>query len=75
MHGGRMFLRGDCGGIVFPPQVTARAATAEDMASIREPLEEFAALFGGDADELLASDFTVVTPDNRNPYQRMYVGN
>ncbi|MBQ2546759.1 MAG: glutamate synthase [Clostridia bacterium] len=75
MHGGRMFLRGDCGGIVFPPQVTARAATAEDMASIREPLEEFAALFGGDADELLASDFTVVTPDSRNPYQRMYVGN
>ncbi|MBQ3707522.1 MAG: glutamate synthase [Clostridia bacterium] len=75
MHGGKMFLRGSCAGITFPPQVTARTATAEDMASIRVPLEEFAALFGQNADELLASEFTVVTPDSRNPYQRMYVGN
>ncbi len=75
MHGGKMFLRGSCAGITFPPQVTARTATAEDMASIRVPLEEFAALFGQNTDELLASEFTVVTPDSRNPYQRMYVGN
>ena len=75
MHGGRMFLRGNCRGIAFPPQVTAREASAEELEAIRGILEEFAALFGMNAAELLASPYTVVTPDSANPYRRMYVEN
>ena len=75
MHGGRMFLRGDCRGIVFPPQVTAREASEQDLEAIRGPVGEFAALFGMNAVELLASPYTVVTPDSANPYRRMYVEN
>ena len=75
MHGGRMFLRGNCEGIVFPPQVTAREASEQDLEAIRGPVGEFAALFGLDAADLLASPYTVVTPDSANPYRRMYVEN
>lgn len=75
MHGGRMFLRGDCKGIVFPPQVTAREASEEELEAVREPVGEFAALFGKDAGEILGAPFTVVTPDSANPYRRMYVEN
>ena len=75
MHGGRMVLRGTCGGIVLPPQVTARPASPEDMEALRPYIEAYAALFGKDAEEILASPFTVVTPDSANPYRRMYVEN
>ena len=75
MHGGRMILRGTCEGITFPPQVTARKASREDMEALRPYVGTYAALFGADADVLLASPFTVVTPDSANPYRRMYVEN
>jgi len=75
MHGGRMFLRGNCAGIVFPPQVTAREASAGELETIRGAVEEFAGLFGMDAAELLAAPYTVVTPDSANPYRRMYAEN
>ena len=75
MHGGRMFLRGSGEGIVFPPQVTAREASPEDMEAVRPCVEAYAALFGMAAADLLASPYTVVTPDSANPYRRMYVEN
>ncbi len=75
MHGGKMFLRSDCQDIVFPDQVTARPADETDLAEISGYLKRFAECFGCDADELLAGQFTVITPDSRNPYQQMYVAN
>ena len=75
MHGGRMFLRGCADGIAFPPQVTARPASPEDMEAVRPCVETYAALFGADAEAILASPFTAVTPDSANPYRRMYVEN
>ena len=75
MHGGRMFLRADCRDIAFPAQVTARPASAEDLASIRGYLDTFSSLFGCDPAAVSAGPFTVVTPDNSNPYRRMYVAN
>lgn len=75
MHGGKIFLRGKAEGVVFPRQVTFRAAEKEDMEEIRQDLAEFASLFGLDFDSLFHSFFTVVTPDSRNPYKRMYVEN
>ncbi len=75
MHGGRMILRSDCKGIKFPDQVTARAATEEDLNDIDQYLSEFCRLFDVNKDELMDSPFTVVTPDSKNPYKRLYVPN
>ena len=75
MHGGKMYLRSDCKGIVFPDQVHTRAATKEDLDGISHYLRHFCSYFGTDLDELLDSPFTVVMPDSRNPYRQMYVPN
>ncbi len=75
MHGGRMFLRSDCRNIVFDRQVIVRPACAEDLEEIRPSVIRFCELFGYDAEEIMASPFTVVSPDSRNPYKQMYVAN
>lgn len=75
MHGGKIYLRSDCKGIIFPQQVTARAADDKDMENIKENIKEFCELFGYDFNEIMNSDFTVVTPDSKNPYKQMYVAN
>ena len=75
MHGGRMFLRSDCQGIVFPEQVTVKPAGPEELREIRQYVTEFCDLFGYDPEKVLDAPFTVVTPDSRNPYRQMYVAN
>ncbi len=75
MHGGKMFLRSDCEGIPFPPQVTARPATEENLKEIHNILLDYCAFFAYDMDKILDAPFTVVTPDTANPYRRMYVAN
>lgn len=75
MHGGKMYLRGDCTAFLFPRQVTAKIAADGDMEEIRELLSEYCGVFGYDLAEVLNSPFTVVTPDSRNPYKQMYVAN
>ncbi|MBO4696976.1 MAG: glutamate synthase [Lachnospiraceae bacterium] len=75
MHGGTMYLRTDAKDITFPWQVTARPAEAQDLAAIREYVEEYCGLFGCDADQVMDAPFTVVTPDSRNPYKQLYVAN
>lgn len=75
MHGGKLFLRSDCRNIIFPDQVTAQPATAEDIAELRGYLAEYCDLFGYDIETILNTPFTVVTPDSKNPYQQLYVAN
>lgn len=75
MHGGKMYLRGDCKNIKFPAQVTAKSATIEDISEIRDYMSEYCSDFGYDMDEVLSSAFTVITPDSKNPYKQMYVAN
>ena len=75
MHGGKMFLRSKCEGVVFPEQVTARPAEMEDLAEIERCVCEFCELFDYNAAEILSAPFTVVTPDSKNPYRQMYVAN
>ena len=75
MHGGKMFLRSSCEEILFPGQVTAKRATAEELEEIREYLSEYCLDFGYSVDELLSGPFTVITPDSKNPYKQMYVAN
>lgn len=75
MHGGKMYLRGECRDIAFPGQVNVSPASESDMNEIKEDITEFCALFGFDPTEVLSSPFTVVTPDTKNPYKQMYVAN
>ena len=75
MHGGKMFVRADCNGITFPKNVHVKAATQEDLAEITPYIKEFCAHFNADENEILHSEFTVITPDSNNPYKQMYVGN
>lgn len=75
MHGGKMFLRGDISGISFPGQTNAGTAGKEDMEEILPFLEEYGRRFGVSMETLLEKSFTVITPDSKNPYKQMYVGN
>lgn len=75
MHGGKMFLRGDCKDIKFPHQVHVRTAEEADLAEIKEYLSEYCSEFGYDMTAVLDSPFTIVTPDTKNPYKQMYVAN
>lgn len=75
MHGGKMFLRTLPETVKFPGQVSARIAEDADIAEIRPFVEEYCRLFDADAQKILSSPFTVVTPDSRNPYKQMYVAN
>ena len=75
MHGGKMFLRSRCEDITFPDQVTARPASPEDMTEIRTYVAEYCRLFDCDEAKVLDAPFTVVTPDSKNPYKRLYVAN
>ena len=75
MHGGKLFLRGHCEDIVFPDQVTARAAEPAELENIQEYVAEFCKEFDCSNQEIMNSPFTVVTPDSKNPYKQMYVAN
>ena len=75
MHGGKMLVRGDCGDIVFPDQVTARPAGPEDLEEVSGHIGAFCGAFGYDMDEIMTGPFTLITPDSRNPYKQMYVMN
>lgn len=75
MHGGKMFLRGECLEINFPRQVTAKLADDNDRDELKTYLDEYCLLFGYDLEEILNAPFTVVIPDSKNPYQQMYVAN
>ncbi|MBQ9414535.1 MAG: glutamate synthase [Clostridia bacterium] len=75
MHGGKMFLRSDCAEITFPQQVTAAAATVDDLAEIEAYIDEYCRLFGADKADVMDAPFTVVTPNTKSPYKRLYVAN
>lgn len=75
MHGGKMYLRGTCQDITFPSQVTAKKAEEADLEEIRKHVSEYCRLFDCDENEIMSSEFTVVTPDSTNPYKQMYVAN
>lgn len=75
MHGGKIYLRGNCDNIRFPKGVNVRKATAEDMKDILPYIQCFSESFGYDESEILNSEFVAVTPDSKNPYKQMYVAN
>lgn len=75
MHGGKMVIRGNTDSIRFPAQVSAKDASESDMEEIVPYVERFCELFGFEKEKILSSDFTVITPDSKNPYKQLYVAN
>lgn len=75
MHGGKMFLRSDCKDVKFPGNVNVEHGHGRDFAELTAYIEEYCDKFGLDAKEILDSEFTLVTPDTKNPYKQMYVAN
>jgi glutamate synthase domain-containing protein 3 len=75
IHGGKVYLRSDCQGVLFPDQVTHKPATDQDLADIFRYVSEFCGLFGYDVAQIMDAPFTVVTPNSNNPYKLMYVEN
>lgn len=75
MHGGKLFLRGSAKDISFPKNVCVKPASPDDLESIKDNLSEYCDIFDYDLNEILNSEFTVVTPDSKNPYKQMYVAN
>ncbi len=75
MHGGKMFLRGDTSDICFSERTIVRKATAEDIAEIKPYLEKYCRYFDKKTEDILNEEFTVVTPDSKNPYKQMYIAN
>ena len=75
MHGGKMLVRSDCKKVIFPQNVHTTKLGADEMAEFVPAITEFCSLFGFDVAEVLDSDFTLITPDSKNPYKQMYVQN
>ena len=75
MHGGKLFLRSRCEHIRFPQQVHTHLASDAEKQELRTYLTPFCEAFGYSLETLLDADYTVVTPDSKNPYRQMYVAN
>lgn len=75
MHGGKMYLAGKCEDIEFPRQVTTHLADDAEKEEIKGVISDFCKTFDLDADKILSGDFTIVTPDTKNPFKQMYVAN
>ncbi|MDR3086292.1 MAG: glutamate synthase [Christensenellaceae bacterium] len=72
MHGGRIYVRGGLGSAVLPSQVEARRAESADLELIRGDIEAFCSAFGGDAGAILQEEFTLLSPNSKNPYKQLY---
>lgn len=75
MHGGKIYLRTCDVPNRLPAQVAASEANDEDMAEIRELVEEYCRYFGGDSKKLLKDKFLKLLPNTKNPYKRLYTNN
>ena len=72
MHGGKIVLRTDTLPADFSERLLSRRADETDLAELRPALDAFCAAFGEDSDAVMAADFTILTPNSRNPYQQLY---
>ncbi len=75
MHGGKMFLRTAPDSVDFTGRVNVNHASKEDLEEIKPYISTFCKEFDVDESEVLNAEFTVVTPDTKNPYKQMYVAN
>jgi len=75
MHGGRLFIRTNAELNSLPEQVTADIASDDDMQEIIPYISEFADYFGFNLDEIIKDKFSVLKPNEKNPYKQLYTAN
>ncbi|MDR0813594.1 MAG: glutamate synthase [Oscillospiraceae bacterium] len=75
MHGGAIYIRSAEPPEDVPKQVLCRKAEDADKVAISEYVKRYAALFGGDINELLGADYWVLAANSANPYKQMYTDN
>lgn len=76
MHGGKIYLR--CAQLPrrLPPQVTAKKISGGDDEQLCAVVRDYCKYFCDlNSNDILESDFFIITPNDDNPYKRMYVGN
>jgi glutamate synthase domain-containing protein 3 len=72
MHGGVIYLRGRINEHQLGKEVVVSKLTRKDRAILRDLVTQFAAHFGYDAQEILASRFVKLVPLYLRPYGRLY---
>ena len=76
MHGGVIYLRCDVLPRSLPRQVASEKKWGADIAELSELVRDWCNFFPEyNADELLAHNFFVLTPNSANPYKQMYTNN
>lgn len=75
MHGGKIFIRGDHGLTHLPDQVTVSKADEKDLLEIQEYLKEYCRMFSLDYDAIMEMSFSMLKPNAKNPYKRLYTPN
>jgi len=73
MHGGGIYLRGECDpSRIAGREVAVRQAGDDDLKALRPPLEDFCAAFGLDLDAVTDQPFLRLTPVSHRPYGGKY---
>ena len=72
MHGGVIYLRGTVEPWQCGKEVGITEASAEDLATLRPLIEEYAEAFGEDAEEILSAPFVRIAPMSHRPYAKLY---
>lgn len=75
MYGGCIYIRSEKEPADLPAQVTAEAASEQEIQEIRPYILEFAKYFGMDAGSLMEDRFYILRPNARNPYKQLYTTN
>ncbi len=75
MHGGKMYIRGNCNQITFPSNVCVRNVDPLEKEILKKELLGYCEVFNFDIEKIMDSDFTLITPDSKNPYTQMYIAN
>lgn len=75
MHGGKIYLRSTHQPALLPKQVKIRPPQNEETEEIHALIHAFCHHFGAAEKMLLSSSFWCLSPDDQNPYHRMYTQN
>lgn len=75
MHGGRIVVRSDHIPENLPDQVAASDLTPGELEQIMPHIHRYCETFGVDPQSLLPHRFYALTPNAKNPYQRLYAMN
>ena len=75
MHGGEIYLRCDKVPTALPAQVKAEKLARFPAGDAEKLVRAWCAVFGEDAETLLASPCWRLTPNTENPYKQMYTSN